>query len=329
LLKNPELQRRLLVGWVLLLALALAVVSILWIRSAGWFQEGQNIYRIRFERVPGLSIADPVEIRGWRVGQVVGFQPVKDGIEVRISLSDTLQVFADAHAKLVQSELFGSKRIELDCGKSSHLLSPSQSISGTSAPDLAVAIEKVGELVSAIPPEDIKDLVSQLKSFTQQLNRLLSDQRTDQLGQSLGHLNQLLSRLESIAGDVQERQLIREVSFSLSKLQHTLALADSSLAVVQKTVREGRALIPQVDTLLQTAQKATAEADTSLQLVKHNLRKLENNNSLAGRVLSDTTFSIQLDSTLNNLNKTMDFIQEKAINVRIKFFKQRARDADQ
>lgn len=309
-----ELKQRLLVGWVILLALALGTVSLLWLRSSGWLQSGTSVYVISLERANGLKAGDPVEIRGWQVGTVAGFHPTANAIEVRISVADTLALPEGTRARLVQAELFGAKRIDLVLGTSSLNLAPGGRIAGETAPDLAVAIEKMGGLASAVQPEAVGALLSELNRTARGLNELLDPRTVAQMKSSIDRLEKLLAQAQRIAGEAEEKKLVAQIDQSLKQVQGALMKSESLLDSAKAALNEGRRLVP-------PAERALQRAETMLTNANRQLSKLDDPRTLGGRALSDTAFGGKIDTTLAKLNQTMDFVRNSAINVRVRFFK--------
>ncbi len=112
------------IGTIVLISLVLLVVGVNYLKGISLFINQRTFYAV-YENVDGLGPANPVVLNGFKVGQVkhVGFHPKGDG-SLLVSFmidKDELNVPLNTKARIISSDFFGSKAIELLLGDSSVL----------------------------------------------------------------------------------------------------------------------------------------------------------------------------------------------------------------
>ena len=308
-----ERKRRLLVGWLVLVSLALVFVVLSWLKSELTMPGYEETYFIQFDRVNGLKAGDPVEIRGWKVGQVVGLQAASAAIAVQIKLTEAITLPVGSTARLVQAELFGAKRIELVPGTGSQLITSGGSFTGKAAPDLSNTIELVGELLSRIPPDSVALLLQDLRGAARGASLLLQDEKVKKIDRVLHQISTLLEDVLAITHQFQNKQFPDRLATTLDLTKDRLDKAGGLIDSTRQAVQELRQLVP-------TAERTLLRGDTALIQLNRTLRQLDQPGTIANKVLHDTTFSGQVDTTLRKLNQTLDFVRQQAIQVRVQLF---------
>ena len=76
-------------------------------------------------------------------------------------------------------------------------------------------------------------------------------------------------------------------------------------------------LLPKADTLVTQLNQSLGELDITLNQANKLLTRLNDNQTIAGRVFNDPELSAQLDTTLFNLNKTLEQIHSKRVIIGI------------
>jgi phospholipid/cholesterol/gamma-HCH transport system substrate-binding protein len=110
------------IGTIVLISMVLLVVGVNYLKGISLFINQRTFFAV-YENVDGLGPANPVVLNGFKVGQVktVGFHPKGDG-SLLVSFmidKDELNVPLNTKARIISSDFFGSKAIELLLGDSS------------------------------------------------------------------------------------------------------------------------------------------------------------------------------------------------------------------
>ena len=111
-------RKEIITGLVFIAALALFIWGFSFLKGFNLFKEQRVLYA-KYDRVSGLSKANPVSINGLKVGQVsdIYFEPNFSGkIIVEITIETLLPIPKNSVALIYSSDLMGSKAIDLKLG---------------------------------------------------------------------------------------------------------------------------------------------------------------------------------------------------------------------
>lgn len=305
----------------MLVSLALVAVSLAWLKSRLEIPGKQRTYIIRFDRVDGLKIGDPVEIRGLKLGRVANIKPSHKAVDVLVELVNSIELTQGTSARLVQAELFGAKRIELALGLSEAKLNAETAIPGQTVPDLAVAIEQVGGLLQAFPSDSLKQLLQNIQEAGRGASQILSRENARKLELLLQKSEGLIGQLELFTWQLRSRELPNRLATSLDLAQARLVQTERLIDSTQQAVSEIRHLVA-------NAEQGLVKADTTLASINSLLNRLKKPGTVSNKILEDTVLGAQLDTTLIKLNQTLDYFRQQAIQVRVKLFKSKAGEKD-
>lgn len=158
------------IGLSVIAALCILFFGIDFLKGINLF-EPANFYYATYDNVSGLSIAAPVTIDGYKVGQVrdIEFNYNKPGkIRVQLALNRKLNLPDDSHAAIVQSMLNGAS-IEIRTGHSTKLLSR-----GAEIQTISVGDDLMGKLEREVLPQAIS-ILPKIDSVLHNLNTLTGD----------------------------------------------------------------------------------------------------------------------------------------------------------
>lgn len=257
-------RHALLVGSFVIGALALIVVTIVWLSGASLFQ--QQVYAVvHFQgSVKGLYVGAPVTFRGVPVGQVesIGIEVDEKSLDARIPVRISLRessvrldnVQADAgldlpvlvkrglKARLIaQSFVTGQKLIDLDFLPNT----PATVQGGTRDPEIPAVADRFGALVDQVAELPLRETVQDLRNTLHAVQATLDSTRATlelsarELADTAGEARRTLSVASSALGDLQGQAAATLAS--VTRLSDTTR--DSLLALrpdVQETLRGAR-----------------------------------------------------------------------------------------
>lgn len=103
-----------------------------------------STYYAQYEKIDGLAVSNPVLVNGFKVGQVtqVKFNPKGDGsLVVAFDIAESeLKLARNSKAKIVSSDLFGTKAIDLIAGDATELAQPGDTLLSELEVGLAEAV---------------------------------------------------------------------------------------------------------------------------------------------------------------------------------------------
>jgi len=296
-----------LIGSFVILALVIAVGSILWLSGNDLFSE-QKKARVYYQgNVSGLSVGAPVTFRGVTVGQVtdIGIQmepgSLKTTVPVSLKLQPSVLHFAnepagktlDVHelvqrglrARLAsQSIVTGQKAIDLDLLPDT----PAVLLGGPGVPEIPATPERFGALIDQVAELPLRDSVTDIRAAVQELHAtIVSVQHAvDSAQQTLaaGSKELALTATESRRTLAAATEAIRHVQGqSAATLQAMTRLADASRETVSAAQPE-----------LQRAIVGTRQAAESARLTM---------DRLADITAPDASLRTELEATVADLSQ--------------------------
>ncbi len=272
--------------------------------------EKKLFYYAEFERVGGLIPSNKVSLKGFKVGQVerVYFDTTDySRLFVEIYLEEDIKIPKGSVAKIVSSDLMGTKEIELILSKNTELHQPFDTLHSE------IEKELMEEVNAQIAPLKFKaeELISSFDSVIVGVQAVFTDQTIENLKQSFSALSSSMKDIERLSRNISEvvqaergslQNMIRNLdSLSLmlanntgnldQTLGHLNQLTDSlanapikqsiveiektfaELAEISKKINEGEGSMGQLmndKELYEKVQGATKELEALLKDLKEN-----------------------------------------------------------
>lgn len=192
-------SKEFIIGLCVIVALVILFFGIDYLKGINLFRPA-NFYYASYDNVAGLTVAAPVNVDGYKVGQVreVAFDYENHGkIKVLLALDNKLRIPEDSYAVL-ETGLLDGAYVTIHLGKSAKMIEVGGDVPTQTAPDLmsAVSNDLLPSVASILPKVD---------SLLANLNRVVTDpaliqsvQRLDGISANLlatsGSLNASLGR---------------------------------------------------------------------------------------------------------------------------------------
>ena len=288
-------RNEVLVGGLLLLALAIGIAGTIWLVRGG-FRSGYPLYSV-FRWGANLKVGQAVRLAGVQVGYVEDVGLRNDGtLVLRMAIEEGRTIPRNARAVVQAVGIFGDAEVAL-----------------LGTPD-ARAYASGDTVPAGVPAAGIPELTAKgdsVATIAVNLSKQLQAQLVDSGGladvrQTLARTNALVAQLAAIAAE-QSRQL----SATQGTVRRTLSSVDS--ATVDSTLRSVRT----------TAANAAALTDSLRQTVAQingTLGNLRTGNGTAGKLLTDTLLYADVRRLVSRLDTlTLDFKRNprKFINLEI------------
>ncbi len=251
------------------------------------FFKSSSYYHVIYDRVEGLAPSDAVTLNGYQVGQVKSIQFTRDGsgnLLVTFSVEGDLKIPVHSIARIVSSDIMGTKSIKLIYNPNDIVYSPNDTLPGAVEGDLK---EQVSMQVLPLKSK-AEQLLATIDSAITILTVIFNEDARDNLSESFANINQTISNIE--ATSVQLKELIERESENVghivqnmnevtenfkNKSEEFSALIDNLAAV-----SDSLAAIP-YSPLVQSVTNAVNQ-------VKEIVVKLNSPEGTAGKLLNDT-----------------------------------------
>jgi len=246
-----------------IVAIALLFIGVNYLKGINLFEK-QNVYFATYDQIDGLNEANPVILKGYKVGLVKDIELDPEG-SGRLIVSflinkKNLNIPEDSKAKIYSSDFFGSKAIELELGESIVMAEPGAELSGGRQEDITTALRKELEPLRARTEEligDIDEIIKNMKAvfeadatqglpqaFESLQRSLLTFEKTslrldDMIAENKERISSILSNVQSITSNLEKNNEkithvmtnVESITDSLAKINFvkTMAKADSAM----------------------------------------------------------------------------------------------------
>ncbi|MBL6866051.1 MAG: MCE family protein [Flavobacteriales bacterium] len=260
------------IGALVIGGLILLILGVNYLKGFNPFQPS-NTYYAAYSAIDGLAVSNPVVVNGFKVGQVteVAFSDEGDGslmVAFKIEQS-TLRIPRDTRAKIVSSDFFGTKAIDLIAGEDEMLAEPGDTLMSDLEMGIAEAVRiellplknKTDQLIDGVDDilenlkavfeadatlglptafESIQRTVESLEKTSIQLDNMVAENRSA--------LNGIMTNVEGITSNIKDHndelanvmENFSEISDSLAAVNfaETVNRANSALAHVDEITRK-------------------------------------------------------------------------------------------
>lgn len=284
-------SKEFLIGISVIVALIILFVGIEYLKGINLFKPG-NYYVAVYDNVAGLETAAPVNIDGFKVGQVreIKFDYEHPGrIEVILSLNKALRIPEDSKA-MIGTGLLNGAYIDLKLGKSKKMLEVGDQLEGAVTPDM------MGSISDSLLPS-VQSILPKVDSLLLNLNRLVADPALAKSIQNLdgitANINQTTERLNKLMN--------REVPSILGNASHVAYNLDT-------ITRNLGALSEQLGKL-PVASTMDNVNDISANLAAFS-RQLNSTNSSLGKIMNDPELYNRINKVTTDIDSLILDIQK-------------------
>ncbi|MCM1152787.1 MAG: MlaD family protein [Muribaculum sp.] len=210
-------SKEFLIGLSVILAILILIFGIDYLKGINLFKP-TNFYVAEYENVMGLEISAPVQIQGYKVGQVreINFDYEHPGkIKVVLALNKDLHLPKDSKA-LIASTLLSGAYIEIVLGQSAQMLEVGGNVPTAVTPDLMASLQ------NDLMPK-VGNIIPHVDSLLYNINGLVSNPA---LSQSIGRLDGITGNL-LMASNGLNSTLSRDVPLVMRNVHHITTDVDT------------------------------------------------------------------------------------------------------
>ena len=285
-----------LVGLLLMVAIALALGGTIWIARGG-LAKGYTMHA-RFPWGAGLKQGQPVLLAGVQVGFVEKVELIPDGtLDVTLQVQDEYRIPSGTTASVEANGIFGDMLIAL---------TPVQGVEGKMAEGDTIPTGAgspgVGQLL-----EKGDSIALNVRALSDEARRQFVDSGgVREVRQTVADLTKLVAQLSAVAAE-QSRQL----TLTQSQLRKTLSSVDS--AKVDSTLVNLRATSASFEQLSRDFRETNTQVQSLVQ-------KVNNGPGTAGKLMNDPAVYARMDTLLARLDSLAIDVRKnprKYINLKI------------
>jgi phospholipid/cholesterol/gamma-HCH transport system substrate-binding protein len=302
-----KIRKEIKVGVIFVVATAILIWGLMYLKGLELLKPSRTFYAV-YEQVNGLVAANPVSIKGLKVGQVkkLYFDPQNpEKIIVELYILGDYPIAKNSSARIFSSSLLGAPEVEIIPGKSKQmavsgdtLLSETEATLGqevnkqllplkTKAENLIGSIDSIAVIVQQVlnkntrdnlveAIEHVKQSLGNIANATHTLDTLMSSQRSN--------LSKIIINVESISSNLkQNNDKITNILTNFSNLSDSLAKARIPFTIAQ-------------------VNKAISDLDSIL-------LKINNGEGSVGQLLNNEQLYKEVEKAARDLNLLLEDIK--------------------
>lgn len=231
------------IGLIFVAGIAVLIVGVNYLKGVNLFEKQNSYYGI-YENVDGLAISNPVVLNGFKVGQVSKINFVSPGngsLLVTFTINENdLAIPSDSKARIISSDFFGSKAIDLVFGESPVVAEPGDTLHSEIEVGLAEAVR-----VELKP----------LKNKTDQLIKGVDD---------------ILANLNAVF----DADATKGLPLAFESLQRTMETLEKTSITLNATVEENRANMGAIFTNVESITRNLKNHNEDLSAIMTNFNQI-------------------------------------------------------
>ncbi|MEZ5196098.1 MAG: MlaD family protein [Bacteroidales bacterium] len=302
-----KLSREFLIGLIVTIALALLYWGINFLKGEDVFTNDRVFVAI-YNDVGGLEKANPVSINGFQVGQVRNMSFSSDGssnIIIEIVIKNPIAIPKNSTAKIVSSDLLGSKAVEIKLGNASEL-----AVSGdTLIAEIEISIkEEVSRQIQPIKNK-AENLMQSIDTVLTMLQSVFVSSNTDNLSKSVEHFANSFENLEHTTKTLDAIMTSQE-----GRLERILANIESITLNLKNNEDNLNNILANFSSLSDTLAKANvaetiAGVNTTMKEIHGITSKINQGEGSLGMLVNNDSLYLELEKTSRELNLLLEDIR--------------------
>ncbi len=304
-----KIGREVKTGIVVVVAIALAVYGFNYLRGSDVFKKDFTLYAL-YNQSDGLIQASPVTVSGYRVGQIKELKlvPYKGAYKVLITfmITEKVNIPIGSHAKIVSSDLLGTKAVEITFADTSVFVSAGDTLLPDVEDNLQTAVDK------RIAPlqKKAENLISSIDSVMMVVQQVMNANVRASLVTSFENIKTTIQSLQHTAFNIDTLTTTQQ-----SKIIHIL----DKLASITGNIEKNNEKISNVinnfsdisDSLAKSNIKSTIEqTNLALQQANDILNQINSGKGTAGKLIKNDSLYNNLNSASKNLDALFKDLNE-------------------
>jgi len=268
----------------------------------------ERVFYARYYDVSGLEKADPIFINGLRAGLVrsLYFEDNNSGrIIVELQVTQDFPLAKNTIAKIISTDLMGTKAISLALGNSPDKLVNGDTIETMIESTLQEQMEKtLGPIKNKA-----EELLVDIEGIIANLQTILSSETSENIKQSLRHLEKSLINVESVTDNLDnivtsERGKIKRILENAESITQNLEQNNEHLSAILANFHEISDSIAAADiaSTINNANNAMVDFSSIMQ-------KINTGEGSMGMLINNDTLYFELEKTARDLNLLLEDVK--------------------
>ncbi|MEO6902930.1 MAG: MlaD family protein [Bacteroidia bacterium] len=302
-----KISKEVKVGIITTLAIGCFIFGFNFLKGKNLFSSQRKFYAV-YRDIDGLVEANPLLINGFKIGMVGDVQLYPDTtgrLLVTLIVNEDVKIPKSSIAKVISSDLLGSKAVDLIIGKGSDYLIPGDTLKSayednlqqTFTKSIAPIQEKATNLLASM--DSVMIVVQQIFNETTRANLTKS---FESIKQALASLETTSYRLDTIV--ISEKMKISNILTKVNLLATTLGNNSEKLGNIINNFSS-------ISDSLAKANIASVikNADVALNQASSILTKINKGEGTMGMLINNESLYQKLDNSAANLDKLLEDVR--------------------
>ena len=293
-------------GFLVIACLAILVWGINFLKGIDILKRNTNYYVI-YDKIDGLLTSSTVTINGYQVGQVSEIEFLSDysgRLIATLSLQGDYKIAKGSTAKIVSSDIMGTKSIKLEIVHTAEYYNEYDTIPGDTESDLK---EQVSMQVLPLKKK-AEELIASLDSAITVVTYIFNERTRENLAESFENINRTIANIESSSNEL-------KVIIGSGSINSIVENLDSITGTITQNSGKITNVIKNLSSLSDSLAKLNIspvfeEISSSVAGINAIIQKLNTTESSAGLLLNDPV----LYQNLNNLTGSLDMLLKDVRN---------------
>lgn len=283
------------VGILAVIALTILYIGLNFLKGIDFFRPNNTYFAI-YDDIDGLTVSNPVLINGLRVGMVGDIrilQNMENRILVTIEVDDDIILGDSTIALLINSDLLGSKAINLEVGR---ILNPRQ--------EGDTLIARIDRGITDVIRDTAMPVVENINVSVTEVNKLLSalSNNRNKMDNIFDSFERTSRNIETMS--VENRENLNRITANLQQLSEALNNPETGIKPLIANMNQF------ADSLNNLELKQTVErANIAMQNFSSIMESINEGEGTMGKFVKD-------DSLYNNLNQSIQDLDRLLIDFR-------------
>ncbi|HEX8515649.1 MAG TPA: MlaD family protein [Bacteroidia bacterium] len=298
-----KLSKEVKVGLVTAIAIGCFLYGFSFLKGKDFFSTQRKFYAV-YNDIDGLVEANPLLINGFTVGMVGDIQLAKDAhrqVIVTLILNEEVDVPKNSIAKVISSNILGSKAIQLEIGKGTVMAQSGDTLESAQEENLKASVNKT------IAPlqEKASELLSSIDSVMIVVQQVFNENARANLSKSFESIKLAITSLQNTAYRLDtlvytEKAKISSILTKVNTLAKTLADNSDNLNNIITNFSNIS------DSLAKSnIMSAINNADVALGQASAILTKIEKGEGTMGMLINNDSLYRKLDKSSEDLDKLL------------------------
>lgn len=298
------LSKEVKTGIVVVVGLSLFIYGFNFLKGSNLFKNQKTIYAV-YTNVDGLLESNNIQLSGLKVGLVKSIELMPDDRQGRIlvtmKVEDMVNIPVDSRARIVSSDLLGTKSIRFELGTSTTMVKSGDTLVSEREDDLRAAVDK------RIAPlqKKAEGLIASIDSVMVVVQEVLNKDARQNLTKSFESIKRAIATFEKTA--LRLDTLVYSQQHKLSSIFSKMESITSNLANNNDKITKVLTNFESIsDSLAKSKIKTTINnANEALSDVSKILAKINRGEGSMGLLVNNDSLYKKLDKSANELDLLM------------------------